>query len=463
MKRLIVGILVSSVIAPGWADDLDDVRRRIRDSRMEKLVIEVVDKDGRPVEGVELKIEQRGAEAKLGCNIFMWGECPTPETEKAYRERFAQLFDYATVPFYWWSYEPERGRTNEKRIREIAAWCHERKIEPKGHPLLWNYAEPKWLPESAEQVKRLTLDRVMDCVVRYTARGGSARDGRVLPANVVIVGPTPPDPVRVWDVVNEASQFERFKDRSPKITGMWEAVGRVELVRAAFEGARRANPQATLLINDYDTSERYLELIKALRRPDGTYPFDVIGIQSHMHGGAWPSEKIRAVCERFAQFGLPLHFTEMTILSGQPGWQRPQPWPSTPEGEARQAEELERVYLELLAQPAVEAITWWDLSDRGAWQGAPAGLLRADMTPKPAYEVLKRLKETVCRSRVTGKTGPDGRFECHVYRDDYAITFAHGRITGGLSQTVAKQPRTSSAGPPSPVGRPVEIRIELSD
>ena len=45
-------------------------------------------------------------------------------------------------------------------------------------------------------------------------------------------------------------------------------------------------------------------------------PIDAIGIQSHMHmayrGAKWAWE----TCERFARLGKPLHFTELTILSG---------------------------------------------------------------------------------------------------------------------------------------------------
>ena len=45
----------------------------------------------------------------------------------------------------------------------------------------------------------------------------------------------------------------------------------------------------------------------------------------------------------------------------------------------------------LYSHPSVEAITWWDFSDARAWQGAPAGLVRKDMSPKPAYIALKKL------------------------------------------------------------------------
>ena len=62
-------------------------------------------------------------------------------------------------------------------------------------------------------------------------------------------------------------------------------------------------------------------------------------------------------------------------------------WPTTPAGEARQADEVVRHYKTLLSQPSIEATTYWDLTD-GGWLKAPAGLVRLDGSPKPAYEAL---------------------------------------------------------------------------
>ena len=109
---------------------------------------------------------------------------------------------------------------------------------------------------------------------------------------------------------------------------------------------------------------------------------------------------------------MPLNFTENTILSGKQGWeltQRGEDWPSTPEGEAAQAREVERFYTMLYSHPAVAAITWWDFSDRAAWQRAPAGFLRKDMSPKPAYEVLHRLIKEKWWTRTTVRTDAQGK------------------------------------------------------
>ena len=175
---------------------------------------------------------------------------------------------------------------------------------------------------------------------------------------------------------------------------MWMDKGQIEFTKACFQTARAANPDATLLVNDYRTDDAYAAVIDQLTDDQGNRLYDAIGIQSHQHSGTWSNQKIWEVCERFKRFGVPLHFTETTILSGELGWRsddQSQSWPSTHAGEAYQARELERFYTVLYSHPAVEAITWWDFADQGAWKRAPAGLLRRDMTAKPAYQTLRRL------------------------------------------------------------------------
>ena len=134
------------------------------------------------------------------------------------------------------------------------------------------------------------------------------------------------------------------------------------------------------------------------------------------------------VCQQFARFGVPLHFTETTILSGQRAWDKPpgSPWPSTPEGEAYQARETARFYTMLFSHPAVAAITWWDFSDFHAWKGAPAGLVRKDMTPKPAYKALKGLIKGKWWTRTQVSGGAAGTARFRGFLGDYRLTVRAG-------------------------------------
>jgi hypothetical protein len=97
-------------------------------------------------------------------------------------------------------------------------------------------------------------------------------------------------------------------------------------------------------------------------------------------------------------------------------------WPSTPEGEERQADELVRHYATLVRNPAVQSITYWGLTDNGAWLGAPSGLVRADGTPKPAFEALRRLvKGEWWLSPTTVTADEEGRIAVEGFAGQYQV------------------------------------------
>ena len=240
----------------------------------------------------------------------------------------------------------------------------------------------------------------------------------------------------MWDVVNEATHYGRPgpRERAPILTKAIRDMGVGPYLRKAFASARKGNPDTTLLINDYRTDMGYAAKVLDELTDDANKPlYDVIGIQSHQHGGAWPTKQIWEVCERFAKYGKPLHFTETTFVSGKPGWELKKrskdpnfKWESTPEGEKRQAAQAVRFYTVLFSHPAVEAITWWDFTDQGSWQGAPAGMLRADLTPKPMYEELKKLIKGKWWTRAEADVADDGQARFRGFFGDYRITSGTG-------------------------------------
>ncbi len=379
---------------------------RIEKYRKANVTLNLLDKNGKPIpSGSPVSIEQTNHQFLFGCNIFMLNRCKIPDDNAAYAERFAELLNFATLPFYWWAYESERGKADYARTEEILKWCKANNVTPKGHPLAWNFYDPKWLTEDPDEAMQLQLMRIVDCVRRFKGR------------------------LDIWDVVNEATHYDRPEclKNAPRLSAAITQMGIGQYVRKCFEAARTANPGATLLINDYRTEPDYAEKVISKITDDARKPlYDVIGIQSHQHGGAWPVKKIWDTCEYFAKFGVPLHFTETTFLSGKQGWElnkdRDFKWQSTPEGEQRQAEDAARFYTLLFSHPAVEAITWWDFSDQGAWQQAPAGLLHADMTPKPAYDVLKHLIKKRWWTKTTDTVAADGTVNLRGFYGDYKIS-----------------------------------------
>jgi endo-1,4-beta-xylanase len=393
---------------------LAEAENRIRQHRKAATTARLIGPDGGALPpGRSVKIGQVRHQFLFGCNIFKLGRCRSPEQNDAYARQFADLLNYATLPFYWWNYERQRGRPQDERTDEVVRWCDAHDMTMKGHPLAWNYRDPAWLRGTAEEVMRLQLERIERCVRRFEGD------------------------IDIWDVVNEATHYDRAecKRESPLLTRAIAEMGVGPYVRAAFRRARQANPDATLVINDYRTDPAYADqVVSELVDENGKALYDVIGIQSHMHGGPWGAARTWEVCERFARFGKPLHFTETTLVSGPKSESR---WTTTADGEERQAKLAAEFYTVLFSHPAVEAITWWDFSDQGAWQQAPAGLIRADMTPKPVYEGLRDLIRGKWWTRTTAETGADGRVKIEGFLGDYEVTVQQDgrRLAGRFSLT----------------------------
>jgi len=377
---------------------LGEAESRIRRHRAAEAQLRFVDQAGKPLANLSAQVKLVRHEFKLGCNAFRVGAIDDAALQRAYNERFAALLNYATLPFYWGGYEPRKDEPQEERLDAMAEWCARHGITTKGHPLVWHEVFPKWAEalDDKEVLQRLQA-RVAQTVYRCQGR------------------------IDIWDVVNEATVSHRFNNA----VGRWmKREGAAKCVAQALRWAHSSSPEATLLYNDFNVSRDFEKLVQALL--DQKAPLGTIGIQSHMHKGTWPIERVWRVCETYARFKLPLHFTEATVLSGElkkdDDWhKRRTDWHTTRDGEKRQLDYGKQFYTVLFSHPAVEAITWWDFSDHGSWQGAPAGLVRRDMTPKPLYEWLMGAfhKRWATNARLT--TDASGRAALRGFFGDYHV------------------------------------------
>lgn len=388
------------------------VRQRIRRYRMGDMIVRVVDAHGRAVPRARVSIRERRSAFLFGCNFFGLNPADNSPAQTAYRDQFAALFNYATLPFYWGAFEPEQGKPQFDRLDPMVDWCLAHGIEPKAHPLVWHEVYPSWAPADPDSVIPLLHRRVVEIVMRERNR------------------------IHYYDVVNEAADGAGFspangesrwlaRDGAPKVV---ETV--LGWARAACNAGDGAHTSDTFIYNDYETGQPNVDLLTAMAR-DGHLP-DAIGIQSHMHGGVWPMEQVWQVCQRFAAFHRPIHFTETTVLSGPRrtfDFNGPPAtdWDTTPDDEQAQADYVVRFYSVLFSHPSVQAITWWDFSDQNSWLGAPSGLIRKDMSPKPAYIRLLQLIRHDWWTNADGRTDPSGAYRTRAFYGDYDITVDDGR------------------------------------
>ena len=389
--------------------------------------LQILNPDGTAAANRRVTVDQKSHQFLFGCGAFDAVQLmkTQDESRKAFlsqrMEQWLKLFNYGTLPFYWGRYEPAEGQTAYQETMAAAKWLKEKGVRVKGHPLCWHTACAPWLMAfSNEEILRRQLERIHRDVTAYKGV------------------------IDMWDVINEVVIMPVFDKYDNAIARICKDLGRIRLVKEVFAAAKESNPDAMLLINDFNTSVSYEILLEGLL--EAGVPISAIGIQSHQHQGYWGLEKLNDVLTRFSRFGLPIHFTENTLISGEimpphivdlNDWQVDS-WPSTKEGEERQAREISEMYSVLFAHPLVEAITTWDFND-GCWLKAPSGFVREDNSEKPSYHALMKLIHGEWETHETLTTDSEGRLSFTGFKGEYALRSDHGSAVFSLENDLSGQ------------------------
>ncbi len=389
------------------------VEKGIEENRKGDASVTVI---GAPA-GTRVEVEQLNHAFRFGANIFMLDEMESEEKNRLYRERFAESFNLATVPFYWSDLEPEEGKPrfavdSPKIYRRPATdlcvdFCLENGIEPKCHCLNYERFTPSWVVDAEPEEFYQKLERRMKEISERYA-----------------------DKIPTFEVSNE-----HFWSKAIKTNHYAKAYDDPDFVNRSYALADKYFPNNPLIINDFnywspDTENPrcayYLLIENLLLRG---LRVDSVGLQYHSFvmpdreaGFAYDRynpERMFAVLDLYAKLGLPLQITEMTLPS----------YTDQAEDEEIQAQLLRETYRMFFSHPAMEAIIYWNLVDgyaafceQGDMTGGEnvyrGGLLRFDMSKKPAYEMLHNLLENEWHTRLEFPAG--GSFR--GFFGDYRVT-----------------------------------------
>ena len=333
----------------------------------------------------------------------------------------------ATLPFYWDTLEPERGKPryakdSPKVYRRPAPdlcieFCEENGIEPREHALAYDAFFPKWLyGADVAEIKQELERRYEEISQRYA------------------------DKIRTIEVTNEM-EWKKGK------TAFYDEP---DFVEWCFKLAEKYFPVGELGINEKtglawsdrcratDKYYAYIEanLLKGAR-------IDAIGMQYHLfHKREEEYEKTRLLLnpenlyrhmDLYSNFGKPLQITEVTVPAYS--WET--------EDEAIQAEIIEKLYSIWFSHPNVEQIIYWNLVDGYAhlWDPDPekikasqgdmtlgenyyyGGLLRFDLSPKPAYYAIKNLIQKVWHTEEELLTDESGACSFRGFFGEYELEF----------------------------------------
>lgn len=244
-------------LSPGEEKLVSGAADRIDRYRKGEGTVLVVDAAGTPLSDAAVRVEMLGHDFLFGCNLFTLGRCGGAALDAAYADAFANLFNYATLPFYWEHYEPSPGFDYSDGLTDMALWARDHGITTKGHPLIWAlWSVPDWAPEDSDELEKALQARVTNIVKEFCGL------------------------IDLWDVVNEpvvAAQQDTSVGR------LMKARTAAAMTTTALGWARAACPDATLLVNDFRTDDAFHKILQDVQSQGGE--FDAIGIQSHTHMG----------------------------------------------------------------------------------------------------------------------------------------------------------------------------------
>jgi endo-1,4-beta-xylanase len=371
---------------------------RIEKFRKGDLKVRVLNADGTPAAGVavEVKMVRQAFPFAAAVSADMIARQKGPDADR-YRQMVDQMFTHVTM-----EWEACQLPWEQDRSVALAAfqWLKEHGKTVHGCHILWpdpNSGVPKdivALKGNPEAMRKRLLGHIDE---KLNACKGLASE---------------------WNALNELYTNRLFE----------ETLGKQFIVEV-FGRAKQIDPSLRLDINDYGDIanasnphiEGYLDWIRYLKEKQTLV--DVVGLQCHFGQFLRSPEECYGLLNRFAEFGYPLHVTELDINTTD---------------EAAQTDYTRDILTLLYSHPAVEKITLW-----GFWEGRHwlprAALWRTDWSIKPNGQAWKDLVFTIWRTQATLTTDWQGSAGVRAFTGDYEVTaMRDGKpVTGQATVTPA--------------------------
>jgi endo-1,4-beta-xylanase len=261
--------------------------------------------------------------------------------------------------------QAEEGRFDFRMADGLVAFAATNRLKVCGHCLVWAKDErtPEWVFRDGEQSasRELLLARMQKHIDTVAGR----YQGKVIS----------------WDVVNEALDDGTNFIRPSK----WFSTLGEEFIVKAFQLARKADPDAVLVYNDYNVElpgkrAKLLRLLRLLRERQA--PIQAVGIQGHYELDAVPYQDLEDTISAIHSLGLKVMMTEFDIDAiprarwwADGGTHREElarfnPYTNgCPAGVLqRQAEQYRKLFsIFRRHSEAIARITFWDLHDGRSW------------------------------------------------------------------------------------------------
>lgn len=253
--------------------------------------------------------------------------------------------------------QPQMGKFDFSKGDSLVAYAQRNDMRLRGHCLVWHNQTPKWFfSDNGGVISKAKLYKRMKNHINNTMRHYAGK-------------------VYLWDVVNEAAGDEEGAVYREKNSSWYKICGKDYIVKA-FQYAKKADPNALLFYNDYDTEQplkrsHVFQLLKDAKAAGA--PIDGIGLQAH-----WsiyePSEKnLRETLDLFSSLGLKIQITELDISvypieNIRRKLRDGEELQYTPELAQKQQEQYEMVFRVFRDyKHVITGVTLWGLTDKNTW------------------------------------------------------------------------------------------------
>lgn len=368
----------------------EKIARGIEENRKGQFRLRLSDGSGNPITGARIKAKLIRHDFHFGATTFFLGQMETPELNAVYEEKFKKIFNFAVIPLYWDTLEPEKGNPRFEKdaafisrrppLDTAVEFCEKNGLDMKGHCLIYNSFQPAWLPKNNREIKIEIEHRLAAIAERY---GDKFVDADVINEMLTIYKNCyAGNGARNLQIADERDHekwcFDLCKRYFPHTRLYWNE-GMQETFGEHYRGYR---------------SFYYMALREWLSKGA---PIEGIGMQYHAF---WPHQKNKSpydelsramnplrlldAMELYGEFGLPISISEVSIPS----------WTGDGEDEETQAEIVRRLYRLWFSCKMCDSIVWWNFADDTAYQGENifhAGLIHRDCTEKLAYKALDDL------------------------------------------------------------------------
>ena len=271
--------------------------------------------------------------------------------------------------------QPQRGVYTFQHADALVALAKQNGLTVHGHTLVFAEANPPWfnaLPVTTQAdkdaIKQIMIDHIRTVVTHFK------------------------DSIQEWDVINEP-----LDDDNNLRAHKWEQAMGESYIITALDTAHKANPNATLFINEYgleangDRWDTFVDLLNRLKPQLTAHNIPLskiaVGFQAHVYeaGDKIDPDILRSHIQQLGNMGFKTQISEMDVYSD--------------DGDTVQAQQYQQVFNACISEPNCIAWRTWIISDRydywkddnGNIETGVDGLFDANVKPRPGYTAIQSL------------------------------------------------------------------------